>query len=467
MATTLHIVSLGCARNDVDSEELAARFDQAGFALVDQSEQADVVVVNTCGFIESAKTESIDEILAAADHRADGSAPTVVAVGCLAERYGSDLAQSLPEADAVIGFDGYDDIAATVRAVMAGTRVTPPAPTDRRRLLPISPVARASTASGPPAPWMPSQRTRLVGSPSAPLKIASGCDRRCAFCAIPSFRGAFQSRGLDAIRAEATWLASQGGRELFLVSENTTSYGKDLADPHALESLLTGLSDVDGIDWIRLSYLQPAELRPSLIEAIAATDKVVPYFDLPFQHASGSVLRRMRRFGDADSFLGLLDQIRALMPNAGIRSNFIVGFPGETEDDLTQLKQFLGAADFDAVGIFGYSDEEGTSGATLDGHLSEETIAWRAREISELADTLVSLRAFDRIGESVSVMIESVDEQVSGRAEQQGPEDGRCQVVGLSHDEPPRVGHILSATITGGDGVDWVVDSSSGDRTGE
>jgi len=455
---TLSIVSLGCARNEVDSEELAAQFATAGFDLIDQPDQAEVVVVNTCGFIEAAKAESIDEILSAAGQRPDGSKPVVIAAGCLADRYGDQLASSLPEADAVIGFDGYPDIAATVRQVLAG--VHPPArpPVDRRRQLPLFPVVRPGPAPVLPA-WIPSQRHRLTGGPMAPLKIASGCDRTCAFCAIPVFRGAFRSRPAADIVAEATWLATQGVKEVFLVSENTTSYGKDLSRG-TLEALLSDLATVDGIERIRLSYLQPAELRQPLIDAIATTPKVAGYFDLPFQHASAPVLKRMRRYGDAQSFLDLLGRIRLAIPDAGIRTNVIVGFPGETQDDVDILVQFLGEAGLDAVGVFPYSDEEGTRAAALDGHLDEEEMRARARDVSEFADTVTAMRAHDRLGDEVSVLIESSDHLVSaGRAGQQGPEDGMTYVRGESLPaDRLQPGEIVTGKVVDSHGVDWYID---------
>ena len=447
--TRLRIVGLGCARNEVDAEELAARFAAAGFELSDDAD-AEVVVVNTCGFIEPAKAESIDEILSAAALKAQGAVKAVVATGCLAQRYGAELADSLPEADAVVGFDGYADIAATVRAVLAGARPAAHAPADRRLRLPVAPVARPA---GPG--WLAGQRRRLSGSPMAPLKIASGCDRRCAFCAIPAIRGAFQSRPVADIVAEAAWLATQGVREVFLVSENTTSYGKDLGV--GLETLLGDLARVDGIEWIRLSYLQPAEVRPGLIEAIAATDKVVPYVDLSFQHASGPLLRRMQRFGDADGFLDLLDRVRRAMPTAGVRTNVILGFPGETEADVDQLREFLGEARLDAVGVFAYSDEEGTAAVHLDGHLPDDEIRARTADIAAYADVATALRAADRIGETVDVLVESAEEGL-GRAAQQGPEDGRTTLVGAM----PRRGDIVRGRITATDGVDWVVAPSPG-----
>ena len=308
------LVTLGCARNEVDSEELAGRLAADGFILVDDAADADAVLVNTCGFVAAAKKDSVDTLLAAADLKADGGPRAVVAVGCLAQRYGTELAAELPEADAVLGFDDYPVIGDRLRAVLAGETVAAPTPTDRRTLLPLSPVDRVAAAVTGPASGPPVVRRRLDGSPTAPLKLASGCDRRCSFCAIPTFRGAFMSRRPADVLAEARWLAEQGVRELFLVSENSTSYGKDLGDLRLLETLLPELAAVDGIERVRVSYLQPAELRPSLVEALAATPGVVPYFDLSFQHASATVLRRMRRFGGTDAFLELLASIRRAGP---------------------------------------------------------------------------------------------------------------------------------------------------------
>ena len=365
MTTSVALVTLGCARNEVDSEELAGRLTAGGFTLVSDPADADTVVVNTCGFVEQAKKDSVDTLLAAADLKESGRTQAVVAVGCLAERYGADLADSLPEADAVLGFDDYPDIAARLQSILAGEAHQPHVPRDRRLLLPISPVERKAETISVPGHAPASLRVRLDPGPTASLKLASGCDRRCTFCAIPSFRGSFVSRRPSEVLDEARWLAAEGARELFLVSENSTSYGKDLGDLRLLETLLPELAAVDGVDRVRVSYLQPAETRPGLVEAIAGTPGVTPYFDLSFQHASGPVLRRMRRFGDAESFLALLDRVRTLSPEAGVRSNVIVGFPGESEADLEVLTDFLVAARMDVTGVFGYSDEDGTEAAEL------------------------------------------------------------------------------------------------------
>jgi ribosomal protein S12 methylthiotransferase len=452
------LLTLGCARNEVDSEELAGRLTEDGWELVaaDQG-SADVVVVNTCGFVAAAKKDSIDTLLAAADTGAK-----VVAVGCLAERYGAELAASLPEADAVLGFDAYPELGDRLRDVLAGRVVPAHHPVDRRTLLPITPASRpAALVAGPALPghgWGPRvPRRRLDNSPVAPLKIASGCDRRCAFCAIPTFRGAFVSRPVDEVLAEAAWLAGTRVRELVLVSENSTSYGKDLGRPGALEELLRRLAAVSGILRIRVSYLQPAETRPALVATIAGTAGVAPYFDLSFQHASEPVLRRMRRFGSRETFLALLHQIRRRAPLAGVRSNVIVGFPGETEADLAELERFLVEARLDAVGVFGYSDEDGTEAAGLPGQHSEEAIAERVARISGLVEQLTAQRAEERIDDAVDVLVDGIDgAETVGRAEHQGPEvDGECK---LTDQGSFVLGDLVRCRVIAAEGVDLVVE---------
>ena len=459
--------TLGCARNEVDSEELAGRLAADGFVLVADPAEADTVVVNTCGFVEAAKKDSVDALLEAADLKETGRPQSVVAVGCMAERYGKDLAASLPEADAVLGFDDYPDIAARLRAIVAGETHHPHTPSDRRRLLPISPVDRAAAREETPT-WVPAERRRLDDGPMSPLKLASGCDRRCTFCAIPAFRGSFVSRRPSDVLEEGRWLAAQGARELFLVSENSTSYGKDLGDLRLLETLLPELAAVEGVERVRVSYLQPAETRPGLVEAIATTPGVAPYFDLSFQHASNAVLRRMRRFGDPESFLGLLEQIRGHAPLAGVRSNVIVGFPGETEADLETLCDFLVAARLDVTGVFGYSDEEGTEAEGFtDKHDDAEVLA-RVRHVTDLVEELTSQRAEERVGEVVEVLVEQLldgdeagygagDEPdhaghfAVGRAAHQGPEvDGVTHLAGAGY----RRGDLVRAVVTGTDGAD-------------
>ena len=462
-ARTVNLVTLGCARNEVDSEELAARLTASGWELT-SDDDASVVLVNTCGFIQAAKQESIDELLAAAS-----SGARVAAVGCLAERYGSELAGELPEAQ-VLSFDDYGEIGARLDDVLADRKRPAHVARDRRTLLPITPAERQpaqrpAPPEAPAAPWTGPGggvfRRRLSGGVVAPLKIASGCDRRCSFCAIPSFRGAFVSRRPPEILAEARWLAANNVRELVLVSENSTSYGKDLGNLRLLEEVLPDLAATEGIERVRISYLQPAELRPGLIEVIASTPGVAPYFDLSFQHASGRVLRAMRRFGDRERFLTLLDQIRDRSPEAGVRSNFIVGFPGETAEDLTELELFLSHAGLDAIGIFGYSDEDGTEAASRPGQLEQAEISRRVEEFAALADELMTQRAESRLGETLDVLIEEAADdglpgRYLGRAAHQAPEvDGVTTVVSPV---PLTAGDMVRAVATDSEGVDLIAD---------
>ncbi len=471
------VVTLGCARNEVDSEEMAGRLAANGWELVDDPENADAVLVNTCGFVEVAKKDSIDAILAVSDLKDGSRGPrAVVAVGCLAERYGRELADSLPEADAVLGFDDYPDIGETLRRIVAGEPHVPHTPTDRRQLLPISPVDRPAAAGAIPghgsAPsgdaddvpgWQPpTLRRRLDGSPVAPVKLASGCDRRCTFCAIPSFRGSFVSRPPADVVAEIAWLVGEGVREAVLVSENSTSYGKDLGDLRLLEALLPRIGAETGIERVRVAYLQPAEVRPDLLAAIAKVPVVAPYYDLSFQHASPTVLRRMRRFGGRSEFLDLVERIRDLDPDAGIRSNVIVGFPGETQEEFEDLLAFLEQARLDAVGVFGYSDEDGTEAASLPGKLDEDVIRERVELVTALVDEVMSQRAEDRIGQRVMVLVEALDVDEDdqavavGRAGHQGPDDSSTIVrIGTAS---VAVGEMIAAEVVDVEGVDLLAE---------
>jgi ribosomal protein S12 methylthiotransferase len=452
---TVALVTLGCARNETDSEELAGRLAADGWMLVDDPSKAEIAVINTCGFIESAKKDSIDALMQAHSLKENGVTKAVVAVGCMAERYGNELANALPEADAILGFDDYQDISARLATIIDGGKISAHTPKDRRTLLPIAPSQRAEqkAALKEISPIGTVLRKRLDNSPISPLKIASGCDRRCSFCAIPYFRGSFVSRSPKEIVDEAKWLADNGVSELYLVSENTTSYGKDFGDLKLMEKLLPQLSKIDAIKRIRLSYLQPAEVRPSLLQAMVSVEKVVPYFDLSFQHANGDLLRSMRRFGDGEKFLHLISQIRALAPEAGIRSNFIVGFPGETDAQFMDLVEFLSQAQLDAIGVFGYSDEDKTEGMSLQNKVAPEVIGERVAELSTLVDELISQRAEARVGEMVTVLIEDEEEQ-EGRADHQGPDvDGSTFIKSRNR---YRIGEYVEAVVSDVSGVDLI-----------
>ena len=317
------------------------------------------------------------------------------------------------------------------------------------------------TETGTVAPgWVPPvPRIRLGSGPVASVKLATGCDRRCAFCAIPRFRGAFVSRTPDEVTAEVAQMVASGVREVILVSENTTSYGKDLGDMRLLESLLPQLAEATGVERIRLSYLQPAEMRPGLIAAMAGTAAVADYFDLSFQHASPRVLRSMRRFGGTEYFLELIESIRAITPEAGIRSNVIVGFPGESDEDVDELATFLEAARLDAVGVFAYSDEDGTEAQTLGEKVDADEIERRRARITDLVEELMAQRAAERIGQRVRVLLESIDEdEITGRAAHQGPDDGSSTIVGSREDiRGLSVGDWVEGEVVESEGVDlWV-----------
>ncbi|WP_026127185.1 30S ribosomal protein S12 methylthiotransferase RimO [Nocardiopsis xinjiangensis] len=464
---TVSLVTLGCARNEVDSEELAGRLADGGWDLVDGDTRAEVTVVNTCGFIDAAKQDSIQTLLEAAE-----GGGKVVAAGCMAERYGSELADSLPEAQ-VIGFDDYAAITDRLDDVVEGRTLVPHDPRDRRALLPISPLDRNGSqahvpghasfeespgAEGTDLPYRTNvPRRRLTGGPVANLKIASGCDRRCTFCAIPSFRGAHVSRRPEEVVREARWLAGEGVREVFLLSEDSTSYGKDLGDTRALETLLPALAAVQGLDRVRVSYLQPAEVRPGLVETLTGTPGVVPYFDLSFQHASGPLLCRMRRFGDRERFLELLHTVRERAPEAGARSDFIVGFPGESEEEFEELVAFLTEARLDAIGVFGYSDEDGTEAAGYADKVPQEVVDERVARLTDLAQELMAQRAEERVGSEVAVLIEAVleDGAYEGRADHQAPGvDGSTILYGHGL----AVGDLVRATVLQSVGADLVAE---------
>jgi ribosomal protein S12 methylthiotransferase len=515
--TRIAIVTLGCGRNEVDSEQLAGLFHLDGAAVVDDPRQADVVLVNTCTFIAPAKQESIDTVLEACQLKEDGEARAVLVVGCMAQRYPHELAEAIPEADAIVGFDGYGRLPAIVDDVLhgrvadrvigvgdahAGSRphrrelpllvaaspaAAPPAPArdlgelvlglSVRELPPEAPAPHGPVAtrqdeldrvpaSGPRFPV----RQRLDGParPWAYLKIASGCDRVCTFCAIPSFRGRFRSRPLDELLAEAAWLSDQGARELVLVSENTTSWGKDLPGGRALQpTLLRRLSELDRVERIRLMYLQPAELTTALLEAIAAEPKVASYFDLSLQHVSGPVVQRMARSGDPERFGQLIDRARSLDPHAVFRSNFIVGFPGETEQDVRILERFLEAHVLDWVGLFPFSREDGTPSDHLPDQVPEGLAHERLLRVSELQERLADEAARRFVGRELEVLVEErlEDEQLTvGRSFREAPDtDGEVQLQGPDGGpvELP-IGRMVRARVVGASGVDLVAEVDAG-----
>ena len=500
---TVAVVTLGCGRNEVDTDQLQGMFDVHGHQVVDDPNGADVVLVNTCTFIAPAKQESVDTVLAACDLKESGT-QAVVVVGCMAQRYPHELAESIPEADAVVGFGGYATLPQTVDRILAGEAVdrvsgvdtepstaTPTAGAEGarsvRRSLPLlvmptseeeapperAPVERVTTddadlarmpASGPRFPV----RTYDAERPWAYLKIAGGCDRMCTFCAIPSFRGGFQSRGIDELVAEAAWLGEQGARELVLVSENTTSWGKDLGAWNGHEGgralapvLLRELAQVDGIERLRLLYLQPDELQWPLLEAMAEIPEVMPYVDLSMQHVDQQLLRSMARAGSPDRFLDLIAKIRELMPDVAFRSNFILGFPGETDEHVQVLEDFLHEAQLDWVGFFPFSIEDGTPSATYEDQVPEEVAAARVEHLASVQARIADDGQTRWVGRTMPVLVEEVGEYGTiGRTPQQAPEtDGEVRLElpdGSAPDLP--VGRTVDARIIGTEGVDLIAE---------
>jgi ribosomal protein S12 methylthiotransferase len=478
--TTVAIVTLGCGRNEVDSENAAGLLTASGYRVVADPEQADAVVVNTCAFVEAAKRESIETVLDAAALKEQGRARTVLVTGCLAERYTEELRAELPEADAIVPFSEYGRLpellggrprarggggngggVADPGASLARSDTSPvrtaasPVPSAAGLALPsLVPPGRRPLPMVFPTPAGAAFPARAPArGPVALVKLAEGCDRDCSFCAIPSFRGRFRSRRPTEILDEVAWLAGQGVSEVCLVAENSTSYGKDLGGREALIQLLRDLAAVDGLRRLRLNYLQPDELTPGLLEEMAANPVVCSYFDLSLQHASAPVLRRMRRGGSAQSFLDLVARIRALDPDAAFRSNFILGFPGETPADMRELEQFLDAARLDWVAFFAWSPEDGTAALDLDGRVAGETARARVERAQEVQDRVLAELQAAWVGRRLEVLVERVeaDGAAEGRSHREAPEsDGVVRVEGAPRSV--RVGEYVPVEVAAAQG---------------
>jgi ribosomal protein S12 methylthiotransferase len=417
------IETLGCPKNAVDSDKVAATLLADGLRPAGSAGDADLVVVNTCAFVEAARAESIETVLSLAGARRPGA--RLVVTGCLAERHGAELAAALPEVDAVVGFAGEGSISEVV--------LRRPPRGGPRDLLELPRPA-------PSAPW-------------AYVKVAEGCDRTCAFCAIPSFRGKQRSRTPEAIEAEARALVSGGVRELVLVAQDLAWYGRDAGQPGALTPLLRRLDRLagEGLARIRLLYLYPSQVRDPLVATMLELPTVVPYFDLSLQHAAPELLRRMQRWGSGERFASMIAGIRAQEPAAAFRSSFIVGFPGETEDDHEELSAFLEAAALDWAGFFPFSVEEGTPAATMDGVVPKELAAERLRELGEMQDRITQAARDALVGETVEVMVDRGDE---GRTHREAPEiDGVVRLAGRHRFDP---GTLVEAEVSEAVGPDLV-----------
>jgi ribosomal protein S12 methylthiotransferase len=430
-APRVWLATLGCAKNQVDSEKLLGRLAHAGFVSAPAAEEAEVVMVNTCAFVEAARRESVDAILEAAQCRAPGA--RLIVLGCLAQRYQGELAAVLPEADAVIPIERYGDLVDRL-AALTGWEPTGP----RREPRDILDEVRRPTPA----------------TPYAYLKVAEGCDKPCTFCAIPQFRGPQRSRRPADVRGEAQALTAAGVGELVLVAQDLTGYGQDLGAPGGLADLLRFLGDVDGLRRLRLLYLHPREVSDGLIAEMAGNPVVAPYFDLSLQHSSGRLLRAMRRPGDAGSHLALIERIRSAAPEAALRSSFIVGFPGESEDDAGALSQFLEAAQLDWAGFFPFSPEEGTPAADLPGQVPAAEAAERIRLLESVQERITAERNAAQVGRVVEVLVDLVEDGTPvGRSHREAPE-----IDGMIILDRGREGDWLQARVTGSYGSDTVAE---------
>ena len=408
-ATKVGVISLGCAKNLVDSEVMLGHLGRAGCHFVQDPAEADVILVNTCGFIEAAREESIETILEAAQLKKSGRLQRLVVAGCMVQRYAGELKSSLPEVDAFIGLDQLDQVVKSA-GVDAGA-VAPPG--DLPLIKPGRPGARAAgptaTAAWGGSTYLYDEHTpRRLATPAwtAYLKIAEGCDHTCAFCAIPSFRGSFRSRDPESIRAEALALSERGVREVSLIAQDSSHYGRDIDLPEGLATLLTGLNELDALRWIRLHYLYPNTITQRLIDTMAALPRVVDYVDLPLQHAHPAMLKRMRRGGSGEAHQALLERFRAAMPDGALRSTFIVGFPGETEEEFEALLDFVAQARFDHLGVFTYSHEESTPAHQVDDDVPAEVKEERRGRLMELQRGIAAEANERRVGRTVEVLVE-------------------------------------------------------------
>lgn len=440
MTYSVGLVNLGCAKNQIDAEIMLARLEKAGYTVKDDASLADVAIVNTCGFIEAAKKESIDEILELARLKSEGKIRAIIVTGCLAERYKEEVMKNLPEVDAVAGIGADGNIEQVVAEALAGKggQVFP-----QKTLLPLC-----------------GERKLLTPSWSAYLKIAEGCDNRCAYCAIPAIRGRYRSRPAEDIVEEARALAKNGAKELVLIAQDTTRYGIDLYGNLMLPVLLRQLCKIDGVEWIRLLYCYPDTMTDELIETIAQEEKIVNYVDLPLQHCNERVLKSMRRAGNRDSLVGLIGRMREKIPGLVLRTTLIAGFPGETEEEFDELCDFVREIRFERLGCFAYSREEGTAAAEMPEQVDEEVRTRRTELVMEAQAEIMEEQAEKMEGKTIRVLAEGFDRFADcwfGRSYADSPDvDGK--VFFTAKGRKPVPGHFESVLVTG---------CLDGDLTGE
>jgi ribosomal protein S12 methylthiotransferase len=431
-------ISLGCPKNLVDSEVMMGQLQHSGYQITPNAEDADTIVVNTCGFIDSAKKESIDTILEAAQLKTSGKAKRLIVAGCLVERYRDELKSEIPEVDAFIGTSQINDILAVCD------------PKTNTRSLPVVPLGNQT------ATYLYDESTpRVLATPShyAFVKIAEGCDRPCAFCFIPQMRGHFRSRRFGSIVAEAQQLAEEGVKELILVAQDSSRYGEDLGKQDALARLIRELCKTDGIEWVRVMYTYPTHISDSFLDAIAEEPKAVNYLDMPLQHASQNVLKLMKRGGNRKSLERLIERVRQRVPGIAVRTTFITGFPGETEADFDELVSFVKNVEFDRVGVFTYSDEEGTPAFQLSDKVPHRTASRRRTSLMKEQSRISKRLHKKRVGDVVRVLFEGESKESEllweGRMETQAPDIDGCILI---NDVPeglmPAEGEFVNVKIT-------------------
>jgi len=460
------MVSLGCPKNLVDSEVMLGLAQQQGHQLTRDAADADVLIVNTCAFIDKAKQESIDTILEMAEHKKNGACRRLIVTGCMAERYREELQAEIPEIDAVLGTGEVPKIA----EVLSEARCQPPAvstiPLLRANGEPVNAGPLTSDSrpltSGLPTYIYDADTPRLLATPRhyAYVKIAEGCDYKCAFCIIPKLRGKYRSRSAESILREAESLAEQGVKELLLISQDTSFYGIDRGERGALPKLLRALNEVDGLEWIRMLYLYPTTIGDDVLDAMAESEKVCRYIDLPLQHASDAVLKRMKRPGTRSMYERLLDRIRGRLPGATLRTTLIVGFPGETEGDFAELQAFVRGVEFDHLGVFTYSHEEGTTAHQLADDVPTRVKRQRQGSLMSLQKQIVARAQKARVGQQVRLLVDGPASEhelvLRGRLEGQAPDID--PVVYLTDCDPAELpaGSFIRAEIVGSRAYDLV-----------
>ena len=429
------MISLGCPKNQVDGEALLAKLAQAGYQIVNEIENSDVMIVNTCGFIEDAKREAIDTILEVAQYKEAGLISAIVVTGCLAERYQDEILKEMPEVDAVIGIGANSDIVKVCDKALCGIK----------------------TSNFPNKCYLPLDGERMLSTPPhwAYLKIAEGCDNRCAYCAIPGIRGNFRSRTIESVVDEEKSLVNRGVKEIILVAQDTTKYGQDLYGEYSLDKLLKELVKIDGLEWIRLFYCYPQRITDSLIDVIANEDKVCKYIDIPLQHSDATVLKNMNRVGDGNDYRVLLNKMREAIPGLALRTTFMVGFPGETDEQFENLCEFVKDMKFDKMGCFTFSPEEDTPAFDMKNQIDEDVKKRRQEVLMNAQFFITEASNKGRVGNVYKVIVDSfADGKYTGRSYMDSPEID-SGIIFTSNKEL-NIGDFVDVKITDFDGYDLI-----------